>query len=432
MNTSHFGTDGIRGIYGKEVTDETAYRLGAALAKRGSILLARDNRLSSPRLASAFLGGVRAAGGEASSLGLSTTPALFYAFTHSGAENAVMITASHNPPDHNGLKVFDKAGKLGKDACREIEEEMQSISFSSVSYHKQKTDPSLLESYRAFFREAVGRLDGVKVAFDYAGGAGYAFRDLLPSLGAEVFPLGLSEKGGGINVGCGALFPEALLKETLRVKADLGVALDGDGDRILVVTKEGDILDGDALLYLLARKMKKEGRLAKDKVALTVMTNSGVLKSLTEIGVTPVLCNVGDSAVTAAMKAEGLNLGGEQSGHLILGDLLMTGDGLLVGGMLLKMLRAGEPVLRPKELTVYPQCRIDLCVADKSVAYAEATQAFAAKIKARLPEGRILVRASGTENVVRIMAECPDASLAEKCAREIKSFLLSTEGKVSS
>ncbi|MBP5405373.1 MAG: hypothetical protein J6Y74_05490 [Clostridia bacterium] len=425
MNTSHFGTDGIRGIYGKDVTDETAYRLGAALAKRGKILLARDNRLSSPILASAFLGGVTAAGGRFSFLGLSTTPALYYAFTHSDAETAVMITASHNPPDHNGLKVFDKAGKLGNDACRALEEEMQSISLSSVSYRTEREDPSLLEGYRAFFREAVGRLDGLKVAFDYAGGAGYVFRDLLPSLGAEVFPLGLSEKGDAVNVGCGALFPGALREETLRVKADLGIALDGDGDRILVVTKEGDILDGDAILYLFARKMKREGSLAKDKVALTVMTNGGVLHSLTEIGVTPVLCNVGDSAVTAAMRSEGLSLGGEQSGHIVLGDLLMTGDGILVGGMLLKMLRAGEPVLLPKELTVYPQSRIDLRLPDKSVAYAEATQAFAAEVKARLPRGRVLVRASGTENVVRIMTECPDAALAEACAREIRDFLLS-------
>ena len=420
MEKLHFGTDGIRGVYGEEITDETAFRLGAALGGRGRVLLARDNRVSSPRLAAAFLGGVSSAGGECVNLGLSTTPALYYAHTRSNADYAVMITASHNPPAHNGLKVFDRSGKLDAAARDELMERMSKAAMP-LTYREQREDRALLAEYRAFYAHAVGDLTGVRAVVDYAGGAGYAFGDLLPSLGAEIIPLNLCEKGDAVNVECGALHPDRVRAETLRLGADIGFALDGDGDRIIAVSREGDILDGDALLYVLARARLRDNALPKRKVALTVMTNSGVLRSLSEIGVDTVLCGVGDAAVTAAMRSEGLTLGGEQSGHVVLGDLMMTGDGLLVGGTLMKMIKAGESVAKPAELTIYPQAMRNVPVRDKRVASAERVRAAAVRVKDTLGgEGRVLVRASGTENVVRIMVECPDASLAERAAEEIE------------
>jgi len=425
MEKLQFGTDGIRGIYGQEITDESAYRLGKALG--GKALIAGDTRASTPALLSALAGGIEDAGGCATYLGVATTPALYYTLLASDCNRAVMVTASHNPPSHNGLKVFDRTGKIGEEERRRLLSAMDAP--SRLSRRTLTSDGTLLRRYEEFIARSCGRLDGVRAVVDFANGAGGVFCDLLASLGADVTPLNALGQGTKINVGCGAIHPETLRAETMRLGADLGFALDGDGDRIVAVTKSGDVLDGDAILYLFARKMKKEGRLKRNKVALTIMTNSGVLKSLSALGVTAVSCSVGDAAVTEAMRSEGLNLGGEQSGHIVLGDLLMTGDALLVGAMLMKMIRDGEKAERPAELTVYPQALLNVPVPDRSIAYSEQMQSFAARKKQELGAGRVLVRASGTENVVRIMAECPDATLAELTVREIKGKLLEMIGQ---
>ena len=411
----HFGTDGIRGIYGESITDEAAYALGRALAQKGKLLVARDNRLSSPALAAALLGG---AGNKASYLGVATTPCLYYLLTRSDADYGVMITASHNPPEHNGLKVFDKEGKLAERAREDIVRAMKKES-ACVTYRECTPQNERKKAYRDFIKETIGSLSNVRAVVDYAEGATCEYKDILPSLGADITPLHSLGDGSRINVDCGALHPRHLAKEVQSKHADIGFAVDGDGDRIVAVTKTGDILDGDAILYLLARKMLKEGRLPHRKIALTVMTNSGVLKSLTELGVTPVSCNVGDAAVVETMKCEGLALGGEQSGHIVLGEHLMTGDALLVGATLMKMIKEGEPIERPKELLVYPQCLINVPVRDKNVAYSDEVQSLAAAKKKALSYGRVLVRASGTEALVRVMVECPDAKVAETTAREI-------------
>jgi len=419
MKSICFGTDGIRGIYGEEITDETAFRLGTVLGKKGTLILARDNRLSSPRLAAAFLGGVASTGGRCRYIGQATTPSLYYVHTHTDTAYAVMITASHNPPSHNGLKVFYKGEKLSKADREEVAAEMTALPVEDVFYREISEEPEALDGYRTFFGNAVGDLSGVRAVVDYAGGAGGVFGDLLSSLGAEVSSLNLLGSGEKINVGCGALHPEAVRAETVKRKADIGFALDGDGDRIVAVTKEGDVLDGDALLYILARKRKEKGTLRKNRIALTVMTNSGVLRSLSDLSIEVTLCGVGDSAVTAAMRSEGLTLGGEQSGHIVLGDLMMTGDGLLVGGKLMQMIKRGDRLIKPKELIVYPQALLNVPVHDRKVAALPEVHALAMRLKESAGAGRILVRASGTENVVRVMAECPNRRLAEKFAREI-------------
>ncbi|HAE88355.1 MAG TPA: phosphoglucosamine mutase [Clostridiales bacterium] len=423
MNTLRFGTDGIRGIYGTTLTEDTAYRLGAALAGYGKILIGRDNRPSSLSLAHALCCGVTANGGTFRAVGVVTTPALYYLLTVSDCDAAVMVTASHNPPEYNGLKVFTKKGKLSDAERREIEERMLAFTpLCACAYpFAEKSD---LARYENYVKSKIGDLTGVKVVVDLAGGAGSALRGLYGALGASVTVLNAREDGSRINEGCGALHPEVCREEVLRKGADIGVAIDGDGDRIVAVTKRGTILDGDLVTYLLALRMKARGKLNKDRVVMTVMTNSGVLKSLTEMGVTPLSCAIGDAALASAMQAENLNLGGEQSGHVILGDLLPTGDGLLVGAALMKSILTDGPLDDTPLPSVYPQVLLNVAVKDKSVANDEAVRRAAAEVKEKLKEGRVLLRASGTESLVRIMVEHPDEQKAKRAADFLRSVVL--------
>ena len=423
MENLTFGTDGIRGVYGDTLTEEVAFKLGAALGEKGPLLIGRDNRPSSPSLSAALAAGARSTGADVTAVGLTTTPALYYLLTRTDATRAVMVTASHNPPAHNGLKVFTREGKPTEAERREIERGMQTCVLKATT-PPLREDPALLSLYESFFRRAVGRLDGMTVVLDYAGGAGYAFRDLFASVGARVIPLNLRETGERINEGSGALHPEGCATATERYGADLGIALDGDGDRLIAATREGEILDGDRLVYLLACRMKARGKLKKDRVAMTVMTNGGVLKSLSERGISVLSCAVGDTAVAETMRAEGLNLGGEQSGHVILGDYLMTGDALLVGALLLRSIREDGPIQDTPPPLVYPQILLNVPVRDGTIARDPAVQSLAASLKEELPEGRILVRASGTEKVVRVMVEHPDEKSARRAALRLREEIL--------
>ncbi len=425
-----FGTDGIRGIYGEELTERTAYRLGGALGREGSVLIGRDNRPSSLALARAVACGVMESGGTYLSVGLVTTPALCYLTREMGFFRGVMVTASHNPPSHNGLKVFTQEGKPSNTERTAIEDALRAIAGEPSAAFPLTDDPAPLTLYEDRFRK-IGSLKGMTAVVDYAGGAGFAFGGLLSTLGATVIPLNLRKDGGKINEGCGALYPELCARETRIRKANLGFALDGDGDRIIAADQEGNIWDGDRLCYLLAVRMKARGALNKNKVALTVMTNGGVLKSLSDEGITPVSCAVGDSAVAETMQAEGLNLGGEQSGHIILGDYMMTGDALYVGATLLKSIKEEGPLSKTPAPTVYPQVRLDLPVPNKKIAVEPALQAVAAEIKEKLGEGRVLLRASGTEPLIRIMVEHPNKSAALCAAERLKEAVLSYSHQAS-
>ena len=424
MEKSKFGTDGIRGIYGKDLTEEVARRLGSALGRQGRVLIGRDNRPSSPTLLQAVAQGVRSVGGDCSAVGLTTTPALYYLLTQSDFTYAVMITASHNPPEHNGLKVFTKRGKPSAEEREAIEQAMREETLPSTHLPLLREEPERLGIYRRYLRENIGSLEGLTAVVDFAGGAAYALKGLLGALGAHVIPLNLRKNGDRINEGCGALHPETCRKETVRSGADIGFALDGDGDRIIAIDRDGTVLDGDRILYLLACRMKARKALARDRVALTVMSNSGVLRSLSERGITALSCAVGDSAVAEAMREERLNLGGEQSGHVILGDLLMTGDGLLVGAALLRSIRDDGPLSLTPPPHIYPQVTLNVAVADKNVAHRPDLQAIAAEIKEDIREGRVLLRASGTEELVRIMVEHPDERRATVAAERLRREVL--------
>ena len=419
MEKGHFGTDGIRGIYGKTLTERTAFALGKALGSRGDILIGRDDRLSSPTLSRAVASGAALAGANVLSVGLTTTPALFYVLSRLPYRYAVMVTASHNPPDHNGLKVFTKEGKPDEKTRKEIEEALEKENEETPPLGLLREDPAPLALYEEFVRASFPDLSGMTIVLDPARGAACRFKGLLGTLGARVIPLNAEANGAQINVGCGALHPEICAKKTIETGADLGVALDGDGDRIVAVDKGGTILDGDRILYALALRMKRRNLLSKNKIAMTVMTNAGVIKSLNDHDVAVRITPVGDSEVAAAMKEEGLNLGGEQSGHVILGDLLPTGDGLLVAAALLQSIREDGPLSQDPPPTLYAQSRRDLPVPDKRIAYDPALLLYAREIEEELGEGRVLLRASGTEDLLRILVEHPNEETANQAAERI-------------
>ena len=422
MIIGKFGTDGIRGIYGKTLNEETAYRLGAALGSEGTLLVGRDNRPSSPALARALACGVNSVGGSVRSVGVVTTPALSYLLSRYGAKRAVMVTASHNPPSHNGLKVLTEKGKVSEEERQEIERRMDEV--------LPRLDPDFpleergdLSLYTSYIKERVGSLRGVKVVVDYAGGAGSACKGLYREMGAEEISLNAREDGSRINVGCGALCPEVCAREVTRQKADLGISIDGDGDRVLLVSRQGKVLDGDYVTYLLARRMKEKGLLRHDRVVMTVMTNRGIVRSLEQCGITVATCPVGDASVAERMREEDLNLGGEQSGHVILGDYLPTGDGLLVGAYLIKsLLEEGDFDRTPPPL-LYPQILFSVPVPSASVLDHPAMKEIEEEVRASLGEGRLLLRASGTESVVRIMAEHADESVARSAADRIREAI---------
>ena len=430
MEKFAFGTDGVRGIYGKTITDEVAFRLGVALGERGSVLIGADNRPSSPALSSALAAGVRAGGGSPVFVGEATTPSLYYLLTVRRENCAVMVTASHNPPEHNGLKVFSREGKLGEAERRRIEEEA-ARAVCPVRSENLRAERGALSAYEDFLLDFAGDLSSVSVAVDLAGGAGFVFKDLLAKTGANVRVLNAREKGDRINENCGALFPSVVAGEVGKERLSLGVALDGDGDRVAAVNEKGEILDGDRVLYLLARRMKEKGALKKNKVALTVMSNSGVLESLSEAGIEAISCAVGDSALVETMKAEGLNLGGEQSGHIVLGDRLMTGDALLVGIALMKIVKEDGKLPDLSSLKVYPQVLLNVPVRDKKRALAGSVRETAERVKAALGKGRVLVRESGTESVVRVMIEHPSREKAKEAAEEIAKVVRSEDARRS-
>lgn len=417
--TARFGTDGIRGRYGETLTEETAFALGRALGEKGSVLIGRDNRPSSPSLARAVACGAASAGATCRSVGLTTTPALYYTLTQLTFTHAVMVTASHNPPAYNGLKVFTKRGKPNERERSEIEgalRESKNHTLPSIPYTE---DPSPLALYEQRLQALFGDLSGLTVVLDLAGGAGYRFKGLLGTLGATVIHLNARETGERINDRCGALCPERCAEATAKAGADLGIALDGDGDRIIAANKDGGVLDGDEILYLLACRMKRRGTLARNKLAMTVMTNGGVVASLAAKGIAARITPVGDSAVAAAMTEEGLNLGGEQSGHVILSDYLPTGDGLLTGAALLASIRDDGPLCLEPRPTRYAQIKRDLSLSDRTVAIDPDLQRFAADLEDTLDGGRILLRPSGTEEVIRILVESANAEQANAAMQRL-------------
>ncbi|MFQ5667832.1 MAG: phosphoglucosamine mutase [Candidatus Binatia bacterium] len=439
-----FGTDGVRGQANAEpMTAETVVRLGRALgclctdngAHRASVVIGKDTRRSGDMLESALAAGLCSMGIDALLAGVFPTPGVAFLTRHMPADAGAVISASHNPFEDNGLKFFARTGfKLPDDAEREIERLMCSggpgharPTGAAVGRVRMVTDAAA--RYTAFLtRTFPCALAGVKIVVDCAHGAAYRVAPaVLTGLGAHVVAIGVSPDGANINCDAGALHPQPL-QETVRAQgADLGLALDGDADRAILVDEHGDVVDGDEMLAMLAAAMLSRGTLKQSTVVATVMSNLGLELALRERGARLVRVQVGDRYVVQEMRRRACNLGGEQSGHLIFLDHATTGDGLAAGLSVLRvMVDRQRPLSELKRAMVkFPQVLLNVPVTVRRDLDAIApVRETIARVNGNLADrGRALVRYSGTEPLVRVMVEGEDAARVRAYAQEIAATI---------
>jgi phosphoglucosamine mutase len=412
MARRYFGTDGVRGVVGRDLTPDLIERLGKAAtlwSKGGRVFVGRDTRASGPELEEAFARGIVEAGGNAVLAGVLPTPAVALLALDLG----VVVSASHNPPEYNGIKIFDRDGQKLTDAAEEeIESLLDAVIPGSVAGEIDRVDVAN-DSYLEHITERFGSdLSGLRIVVDCANGAYSAIApQAFEQLGAQVTAIGAEPDGTNINVGCGATDLSLLQRTVLTGDFDLGVAFDGDGDRMLAVDANGAAVDGDQILAILA------DHLGVDLVAVTVMTNYGFHRFAEERGIRLVTTDVGDRYVLEALRREGGLLGGEQSGHIIYLKDHVTGDGLaaalLLCGALAGRTLAEAAALLPR----FPQVKENVPVVTKDLS--DELLAEIQRVNAELDSsGRILVRPSGTEPVVRVLAEAENSLKAQElCAR---------------
>ena len=440
---SLFGTDGIRGVANVHpMTPELALALGRAVtfvAGRGArhaprILVGKDTRLSGYMLETAIASGVTSMGGRALLCGPIPTPAVAHLTTSMRADAGIVISASHNPYADNGIKVFGSDGFKLPDAA---EEEIEALIREPSLLGERRTGPAIgraqkLEDargrYVAFVKNTFPRdltLDGTREVVDAAHGAAYVVAPLVFSeLGARVHALGVRPNGTNINREAGALHPEHACAEVVRREAQIGIALDGDADRVIVIDEKGRIVDGDAVMAMCATRMKKDGELRRDTVVATVMSNLGLERALDAQGIALVRTPVGDRHVVEAMRKGGYNLGGEQSGHLVFLDHATTGDGLIAALQVLALVvRTGRPLSELSRAAIerVPQVLESVTLAArKPIEDMVALGALVDEVRAQLGrEGRVLVRWSGTEPKLRVMVEGPDEGRIGTIARHL-------------
>lgn len=435
-----FGTDGVRGVANTELTPELALSLGRAAAEelggtaaRPKVVLARDTRISGDMLESALAAGLSSAGADVIHAGVLPTPGVAYLVTLLGAAAGAVISASHNPVQDNGIKFFGADGYKLKD---EEENKIESLLTGDLQrpVGRDVGRTSICENAAdLYIRHALlslegRRLDGLKVVLDCANGA--AFRTspaALVAAGAEVIVMNDEPDGTNINEGCGSTFPGPLAERTVAEGANVGLAHDGDADRVIAVDEKGSIIDGDAMIAALSLELKRGGALKDDVVVATVMANLGFRKAMKANGITLIETPVGDRYVIEKMIEIGASIGGEQSGHVIFSEFSTTGDGLITALRLLGlMVSSGEPLSQlASVVTRFPQVLLNVRVADKHrfASSAKIKDAIAAGERRVGEDGRVLVRASGTEPLVRVMVEAAQEPEANGIAAEIASVI---------
>ena len=423
-----FGTDGVRGIANSELTPELAFSLGKAGAyvlgkntdEKPCVLIGMDTRISGDMLENALTAGILAVGGDVIKVGVLPTPAIAYLVKKYNADAGIVISASHNPYEYNGIKFFNSEGfKLDDDIEEEIEDIiLRQIDVNSHITHDQigmcrEADNNALDMYADFLIDIADfSLQGEKVVLDCANGASYKVaQKVYKALGANVVALGVSPNGTNINEACGSTHPESLQEAVVREGAFIGLAFDGDADRLIAVDEIGRIIDGDKLICICAKMLKEDGELANNLVTGTVMSNIGFHKYLQELGCETRSTGVGDRYVLEDMLKTGCVIGGEQSGHIIFLNHTTTGDGILsslqvVRAILLSNKKASE---LSDEIKIYPQVLKNARVANENKnKYEKDDEVMAAfkKVEEEIGEtGRLLVRPSGTEPLVRVMIE---------------------------
>jgi len=435
-NRKYFGTDGVRGKVGTyPITPDFALKLGWAagkvLASQGSrtVLIGKDTRISGYMLESALEAGLAAAGLSAAFTGPMPTPAIAYLTRTFRAEAGIVISASHNPYYDNGIKFFSAQGTKLPDNIEEaieamLDQPMDCVESADLGKASRISDAAgrYIEFCKSTFPAHLG-LDGYKIVVDCANGATYHIApNVLRELGAEVIEIGTEPNGININEKCGATDVKALQEKVLETKADVGLAYDGDGDRIMMVDHLGNKVDGDQILFIIAREALRSGQL-KGGVVGTLMSNMSLEIALKMLGVPFVRANVGDRYVLEKMVEHNWTLGGENSGHIIIADKNTTGDGIIASLAVLSAMVQHRLSLNElaSAVKLFPQVLINVRFAGgANPLESEAVKAVAADVEKRLEgKGRILLRKSGTEPLIRVMVECEDGALAKQCAEEI-------------
>ena len=434
-----FGTDGVRGVAGVDLTAELAFNLSTAAASvladlgefaghRPTAIVGQDSRASGQYLEEAICRGLSSAGIDVYRVGILPTPAISFLVKDRGADLGVMISASHNPASDNGIKFFDRTGsKLADQIEAKIESVLGQAVESSNGAGSVIEDLGAKESYiQNLLKSLDGNLSGIKVVVDCANGAAsFVAPELLKRAGAEVIAISASPNGLNINDSCGSTHLENLIEAVKGEGADIGIAHDGDADRVLAIDDKGSVIDGDFILGILAQDME----LPTKTVVGTVMTNLGLIKALEEKGIGFIATAVGDRYVLEEMLAGGHLLGGEQSGHIIMSKYANTGDGLLTALQLIsKLKKSGKSASELASfMKRYPQVLINVSgVAKEKLASNQVIAKALGDVEKKLSDkGRVLLRASGTEALVRVMIEAQDLSLAQELASELATLVKS-------
>ena len=441
-NRKYFGTDGVRGKVGTyPITPDFALKLGWAagkvLASQGSrtVLIGKDTRISGYMLESALEAGLAAAGLTAAFTGPMPTPAVAYLTRTFRLEAGIVISASHNPYYDNGIKFFSAEGTKLPDHIEEaieamLDQPMDCVESAELGKARRINDAAgrYIEFCKSTFPAHLG-LDGYKIVVDCANGATYHIApNVLRELGAEVIEIGATPNGININEKCGATDVKALQEKVLETKADVGLAYDGDGDRIMMVDHLGNKVDGDQILFIIAREALRSGQL-KGGVVGTLMSNMSLEIALKMLGVPFLRANVGDRYVLEKMVENDWTLGGENSGHIIIADKNTTGDGIVASLAVLAAMAQHKLSLNElaSAVKLFPQVLINVRFAGgDNPLESDAVKSVAADVEKRLEgKGRILLRKSGTEPLIRVMVECQDAELAQQCAEEIAEVVKS-------
>ncbi|MGP4074031.1 phosphoglucosamine mutase [Piscibacillus sp. B03] len=438
----YFGTDGVRGVANKDLTPELAYKLGRfggyVLTKDSTekprILVGRDTRISGEMLEGALIAGILSVGVEVMRLGVISTPGVAYLTKASGAQAGVMISASHNPVEDNGIKFFGSDGFKLLDAQ---EDEIEALlDGEDVLPRPVGGDIGQVmdyyeggQKYLQHLKQTVDQdFDGVKIVLDCAHGATSPLAShLFADLEADIMAIGASPDGLNINDGYGSTNPEKLRETVIEQGADLGLAFDGDGDRLIAVDEKGNIVDGDKIMYICGSFYKSQGRLKQDTVVTTVMSNIGLYRAFDELGISTAKTKVGDRYVMEEMRKNGYNLGGEQSGHIIFLEHNTTGDGMLSALQLVNVMQeTGKPLSELAEgMTKFPQELKNVRVTDKhTVTDNEKVKEEINRVEQELGDkGRVLVRPSGTEPLVRVMVEAPTKDDCDKYVNQVVAVI---------
>lgn len=435
-----FGTDGVRGIANEELTVELAYKLGRAGAfvltegtHKPKILVGMDTRISGDMLESALVSGILSVGAEAICAGVVPTPAIAYLTRKYNADAGVVISASHNPVEYNGIKFFNGNGYKLSD---ELEDRIQNIiennfegvpSPTGANLGRKIISESALDDYREFAKSTIDvDLKGLKIALDCANGASYeAAVEAFEELGAEVHVINNKPNGININEKCGSTHPQGLIDYVISEKCDLGLAFDGDADRCLAVDEKGRLIDGDFIMAICGKNLKEQGKLKDNMVVVTVMSNLGLDLAFNKEKISTIKTKVGDRYVLEEMVKGGYKLGGEQSGHIIFLDYNTTGDGLVTGLQIASVVKKTGKSLSElaSMMTKLPQVLVNAKVPNDMKDIHEKDEEIAAEIR-KIEEklngsGRVLIRPSGTEPLVRVMLEGEDQAELDEIAHSL-------------